>query len=110
MNTISRDDLRALISSGVSFVLAEALDAPYFEKGHLTGAINMPLGRVAEIAKRAIGSASSPVVVYCASATCENSHIVARKLDALGYTDVRVHAGGKADWEAAGLPLERSAA
>lgn len=109
MKTISRDDLQTLISSNATFVLAEALDAPYFEKGHLPRAINMPLGRVPELAK-AIPTTSTPVVVYCASATCENSHIAARKLEQLGYTDVSVYAGGKADWQEAGLPLVRSAA
>jgi rhodanese-related sulfurtransferase len=48
----------------------------------------------------------APIVVYCASETCKNSHEVAKLLTSVGYTDVRVYVGGKADWQAAGLPLE----
>jgi rhodanese-related sulfurtransferase len=48
----------------------------------------------------------APVVVYCASATCKNSHQAAEALIAIGYEDVHVYVEGKADWKAAGLPLE----
>ena len=49
------------------------------------------------------------IVVYCASATCRNSHIAAGTLERLGYENVAVYAGGKEDWTAAGLPLEKTA-
>jgi rhodanese-related sulfurtransferase len=49
---------------------------------------------------------NAPVVVYCASDTCKSSHQVAKLLEDVGYTDVRVYVGGKADWQAAGLPVE----
>jgi rhodanese-related sulfurtransferase len=47
-------------------------------------------------------------VTYCASLTCRNSEIAANKLIALGYTNVRDYAEGKADWIEAGLPVEPS--
>jgi rhodanese-related sulfurtransferase len=50
---------------------------------------------------------NAEIVVYCASATCQNSHIAARLLEQRGYTDVSVYAGGKQDWSEAGLALER---
>ena len=46
------------------------------------------------------------IVVYCASNTCQNSHIAARRLEQLGYTRVAVFAGGKKEWVEAGLSLE----
>ena len=49
------------------------------------------------------------IVVYCASSTCQNSHIAARTLQSLGYRDVAVYAGGKQDWSEAGLALEQAA-
>ena len=48
-------------------------------------------------------------MTYCASLTCRNSEIAANKLIALGYTNVREYAEGKADWIEAGLPVEASA-
>jgi rhodanese-related sulfurtransferase len=50
---------------------------------------------------------AAEIVVYCASATCQNSHIAAKVLAQLGYANVAVYAGGKQDWQEAGLPLER---
>lgn len=49
---------------------------------------------------------SSTVVVYCASDTCRNSHTAAALLRTLGYHDVRVYEGGKADWRSARLTLK----
>ena len=49
------------------------------------------------------------VVTYCTGPTCANSHIAARKLEELGYTNVRVYAGGKQAWRDAGFAFERGA-
>lgn len=40
------------------------------------------------------------------AASERNSDEVAKLLGEVGYADVRVYKGGKADWQAAGLPLE----
>jgi rhodanese-related sulfurtransferase len=66
----------------------------------------MPHDEVDAIAPRLLPDKAAAIVLYCASDTCENSHIAARRLGELGYTDVRVYAGGKKDWEGAGLPFE----
>ncbi len=49
----------------------------------------------------------APIVVYCASDTCQNSHLAAEALSGAGYTNVRVYGEGKAGWQHAGLPLVR---
>ena len=49
----------------------------------------------------------APIVVYCASDTCMNSHQAAERLAAQGYSNVYVYAGGKKDWQQAGLKLEK---
>lgn len=46
-------------------------------------------------------------MVYCASTTCRNAGVAAKTLTDLGYSKVLEHAEGKADWDAAGYPLER---
>lgn len=48
--------------------------------------------------------------MYCSGPGCGRSKITAAALTDLGYTDVRVYVGGKADWFSAGLPMERTAA
>jgi rhodanese-related sulfurtransferase len=107
---IARDELRAMIDRSDPFVLLEALPTAYFEDAHLPGALNMPHDRVDALAPVLIPSRSTEVVVYCANAPCPNSEIAARRLAALGYTNVREYAEGKEDWVNAGLPIERGAA
>ena len=109
MNTISITDLDSKIRSGADFVLLEALPPRYYDQKHLPGARNMPHDAVDGLAPDLIGNRQRDVVIYCASPTCKNSHIAARRLETLGYQNVRVFEGGKSAWEEAGLPFEISA-
>lgn len=106
-NEISRDELSRLVQSSSPPVLLEALGAAYFADAHLPGAVNMPPDQVDVLAPSLIPDQGVPVVVYC-SGTCQNSEIAAQRLEALGYTDVRVYLGGKEDWVEHGLPVLRS--
>jgi 3-mercaptopyruvate sulfurtransferase SseA len=45
-------------------------------------------------------------VVYCSNEDCIASQAAYRLLERHGYPNVRRYAGGLADWEAAGYPLE----
>ena len=104
---ITRDELSSLLASAKPPLLLEALPAKYFEDSHLPGARNMPHDAVAELAPTHAPNKSTPIVVYCANAACQNSHLAAARLKQLGYTAVRVYAGGKQDWIDAGLPVEQ---
>ena len=110
VQTISRDALIAALDRREPLVLLEALPPMYFEDAHLPGARNMPHDRVDELAPALIPSKDAQVVVYCANLPCQNSVVAARRLAALGYTNVREYAEGKQDWIEAGLPVERGAA
>jgi rhodanese-related sulfurtransferase len=68
------------------------------------------LDRVEELAPELLPDKSARIVVYCASGPCQNSEIATLKLGKLGYTNVADYHEGKAEWIAAGLPVERSAA
>lgn len=102
---ISVAELAARLHSATPPLVAEILGPQYFASGHLPGALNLPLEGFAERAAQALPSKAQEVVVYCASSTCQNSDIAARKLLSLGYQNVRVFRGGKAAWRDAGLPL-----
>jgi rhodanese-related sulfurtransferase len=104
--TISRQDLQAKLQGGQPPVLIEALPERYYLEGHLPGAVHLPHDRVRELAPGLLPDRSASIVAYCASATCQNSHIAADTLRAMGYSDVSVFAGGKQDWVEAGLALE----
>lgn len=87
--------------------LVEALPEKYYREAHLPGARHLPHDRVRELAPGLLPDKAAEIVVYCASATCRNSHIAAQVLAQMGYANVAVYAGGKQDWQEAGLPLER---
>ena len=104
--SISREDLKILIDSGKKPTIVEALPQKYYEDEHLPGAINIPHDEIQLKATLLIPDKSGDVVVYCASAECQNSHIAAEALRRLGYTRVYEYTEGKKDWKQAGLPLE----
>ncbi len=107
MNPITRDELKAALDSEAPPTLLEALPEKYFRHGHLPGARLFPHDRARELAASALPDKQADIVVYCASATCLNSQQAAAALSELGYAKVRVYVEGKADWEAAGLRVER---
>ena len=106
MNTITREQLQARIGDP-NLVLLEALPERYYLDGHLPGARLFPVETARQNARTVAARKDAAIVVYCASATCANSDQVAKLLADVGYTDVSVYKGGKADWQEAGLPIER---
>ena len=106
---ISREELRTRLSSANRPVLIEALPEKYYVAKHLPGALHLPHDQVDTLAASVLPKKSAEIVVYCANRQCQNSHIAAHRLLALGYTHVSVYAGGKQDWEEAGLPFESTA-
>jgi rhodanese-related sulfurtransferase len=101
--TITREELRAALGT---VTVVEALPEMYYRKAHLPGALHLPHDEVDARAPRLLPDRRADIVVYCASDTCESSHIAAERLVQLGYERVRVYVGGKKDWEAAGLSVE----
>jgi rhodanese-related sulfurtransferase len=104
--TIGREELWQKIQDGDDFVLVDALSPITFAMAHLPGAINMTRQLLDDRARRRIPDHDTEVVVYCSDENCDSSTTVANRLLELGYTNVRHYAGGRRDWEAAGLPLE----
>jgi rhodanese-related sulfurtransferase len=107
---ISLQDLNRRLRSTEPPLLLEALPAKYYEDWHLPGARHLPHDEVRRLAATVAPDKQAEVVVYCASATCRNSHIAASQLTQLGYVNVSLFAGGKQAWSEAGLPVERGVA
>ncbi|MFC3284567.1 rhodanese-like domain-containing protein [Litchfieldella rifensis] len=104
MKTIDREALTARLDGPERPTLVEALPEKYFRQWHLPNAVNINHDEVKQRAPELLPDKNAEIVVYCASETCQNSHMVANQLTAMGYTNVAVYQGGKADWEAAQLP------
>lgn len=108
--TIDRAELQARIAANPDLVLLEALPEKYYNDGHLPGARHFPHDQARVLADSVVPDKAAEIVTYCASASCQNSHIAARVLAQMGYGNVSVYAGGKQDWTEAGLALARAAA
>jgi rhodanese-related sulfurtransferase len=107
---ISLIELRDIVAKGEPVLIAEILPAKHYDAGHIPGARHLPLEGFETTARTVAPDKDARIVVYCASSTCANSDIAARKLGELGYTNVRVFRGGKAAWTDAGLALADGAA
>jgi hydroxyacylglutathione hydrolase len=71
-----------------------------WRSGHVPGSVNVPVGKVDQQADAFTGV--HPIVVHCQ--TGARAAIAASVLKARGLGDVRVFAGGYAEWTAAGQP------
>jgi len=97
MKLIDRNTLKQKLLSSATPTLVEALPEKYWRDWRLPGAKHLPHDQVRELALTVLPDRGAEIVVYCASATCQNSHIAARVLEQLGYGNVAVYAGGKQD-------------
>lgn len=103
---LTLEQLQSRLAANPAITLLEALPEKYYQDGHLPEALHMPHDQTRQLAPMLVPDTSTEVVVYCASATCQNSHIAARVLDQIGYRNVSVFAGGKQAWIESGLALE----
>lgn len=96
----------ALRSRGA--VVIDARDRPAYERGHIAGAINLPISdrETGFPALRPNLAAAPGVVVYCDGGSCELAQQTAAFLSDRGIPNVSVYRGGYNEWYAAGLPVE----
>jgi rhodanese-related sulfurtransferase len=107
--TVTIHELGRKVEAGDAFVLVDALAPMVYAHSHLPGAINLPpAGLDPELVARRIPDRDAEIIVYCTSPDCDDSIETAKRLRALGYTNVRRYAGGKNEWREAGRPLERA--
>jgi len=105
-DVICRTDLAAMLDRGDDFVLIDTLPESAYRKSHLPGAINIPSDDIRAEAPKRIPDRDAEIVVYCGNGPCKRSSLSADRLRQVGYRNVRDYHEGKADWVAAGLPVE----
>ena len=98
--TITPEELHARLLGEGELALLDLREQGAFGESHLLYAACLPLSRLELRVRRLVPRRSAPVVL------CDGGEGLAErgatKLAALGYTDVRVLAGGMPAWEAAG--------
>jgi hydroxyacylglutathione hydrolase len=96
-------ELAAALRSG-SAVIVDVRGESEWQAGHMPGVRNIPVGYLRE--RMAEVPPDTPVVVHCQAGG--RSAIAASVLQAGGFRDVADVPGGFAEWEAAGLSVERA--
>ena len=104
---ITLEQLMEMDVNGQKFKLVEVLDEGSYKKGHLPGAMNIPLDELKSKAKKKLKK-NEMIVVYCASYSCPASTNAAALLGKMGYKKVLDYKAGKNGWKDAGLELEKS--
>ena len=97
--------LDARLAARPAPTLVDALGERYFAADHLPGAINVPHTASDDALRAALPDRNAPIVTYCANPACQNSHVLAHRLQVMGYRDVAVFPGGKKEWLDSGRAL-----
>jgi rhodanese-related sulfurtransferase len=106
--TVDAETLRRLLASEAERpVLVNATAREAFEEQRIPGSISIPVAEALRLAPDVLAK-DQPIVVYCSSRSCTASPTLAQKLVDLGFSEVADFEGGIAEWEQAGLPIERS--
>ena len=102
LEPVSRLTLLERLGGG-SVTLLDVRPADEFARGHLPGALNIPLDQL----DAALGSVTQnvPVVAYCRGPYCVLSYEAVAYLRARGIDAMRLE-DGYPEWKAAGLPVE----
>ena len=88
------------------FKLVEVLEEEEFKKGHIPGAINIPLDKLEVLANIHLKKTDT-IIVYCASYVCQASTKAARNLLKMGYRKTLDYKAGKKGWLHTGYELEK---
>lgn len=96
--------LKTWLHDGEEIALFDVREHGQYGQSHLFYGIPLPYSRLELDAPRLAPRQSVRLVVYDGDG-CGAAPLAARRLTALGYSDVQVLQGGTAGWQAAGFPL-----
>src|SRR5436309_3066003 len=102
MNMIYRDELKARLDRGDPVKVVMTLSDWAYRAKRIPGSLHFA---TLEEAAQALDP-TEEIIVYCAGYDCMASVTATDYLESQGFTHVRRYAGGVADWEEAGYPLE----
>jgi rhodanese-related sulfurtransferase len=102
MSTITREELKEKLDRGDNFKLVNCLDDWMFRAKRIPGSIHF------DSLKQALAAldCKEEIIVYCSNFGCTASVLVYQQLVEHGFQNLKRYAGGIADWEDAGYPLE----
>jgi len=104
MKTVTATQLKAVLHDGGEIALLDVREAGQFGESHLLFATPLPYSRL-EIDVAALVPRKSVRIVLCDDGLADVATLAAKRLQAAGYADVAVLAGGNRAWTAAGYAL-----
>lgn len=102
MKIISREELKERLDRGDDVKLIMALDRFAYERLHIPGSLHFE--NLAEAREQL--DPDDEIVVYCSNPACPASVNAYYVLHTLGFKRLSRYAGGLAEWQQAGHPLE----
>ncbi len=81
-----------------------------FDMGHIPTAVSFPLVTFDDNFLQMLSTIKQhdPVLLYCSSVYCTDSHSFADLIMNMGYTDVKVFSGGFDQWQEKGYEIEKN--
>lgn len=89
-------------------VFVDARSAASFRRGHIPGAVNVPINRVKQTLSNLPTDKKIPIITYCGSINCPNAYQLMNVLLGHGYQNVRFFTRGMRGWQALGYPLKQN--
>lgn len=107
MRSITADELREIMEASGKVPVINVLPPESFAEAHIPGSHNVPVGdpNFERQVEDLVDTKSDPVVVYCASESCDASPKAARKLEGAGFSEVMDFQGGMEAWKDAGYEV-----
>lgn len=106
---LSLEEFSSYVDAKTGLIL-DARPEIFHRLGHIPGALSLPRDEFetgyAALKEKLEANRSQPLVLYCASSSCEDSHLVKTSLTALGFTNIAIFEGGWSAWTSAGKPEE----
>jgi rhodanese-related sulfurtransferase len=93
---ITAAQLKALLAKNRGYLLLDVREPDEFASGHISGAVNVPVGQIERRMRSVCVSKGRAIYVYCQSG--KRSKVAARKLANMGYGTVHNVLGGLNSW------------
>jgi hydroxyacylglutathione hydrolase len=106
--TTAPSDLLAMIEAGTAPAVLDVRSRWEFSRGHVPGAMNVPLQKLIAAPPALAGWRERPIVVYCGHGP--RAQMAAVMLRRHGFHRLSLLAGHMAGWRRAGFPQQRGPA
>ena len=91
-----------------SAVFVDGRTADAYKRGHIPGALSLPVGEVDMRLSELPKNKDVQLIVYCGSANCPLSYHLLKQLQRYNYTNIQIFQRGIEGWLRFGYPLQIS--